>query len=152
MDLDATATLSVARDRVLEALADLGTYPAWLTIVGAAVPAPARQGDTGPAWAVDLVARVGPLSRRKRVRMVRTHLDGPGGVVRFERSEQDGRAHNDWVLTARAATASADGAATDVALRLHYGGGARIPGADHLLGQEVRRAGARLEAFLARSG
>lgn len=148
MDLRADASLDVPMASVFAALADLGTYPSWLTIVGAAVPAEALTGDPGPAWAVDLVGRIGFVVRRKRVRMVRADCDDGAGTVRFERVEHDGRTHNDWILRA---AASPDGRLPDrtaVALHLHYGGSARVPGSDLLLGQEVRRAGARLEAYL----
>lgn len=152
MDLDATALLQVPVAPVFAALSDLATYPAWLSIVDRAVPAPAHEADAGdPAWVVDLVGRVGPLSRRKRVRMVRTGHDPDdrgGGAVRFERREHDGRDHNTWILTGRAEPGAADPATTEVALHIHYGGGARLFGADRLLRQEVQRAGARLQAHL----
>lgn len=130
-------------------LEDLSTYPSWLTIVGSATPAPAHPDDVGPAWAVEIVGRIGPLVRRKRVRMVRVDHDRVAGLVRFERQEHDGRSHNEWVLTGAAVRDPADEGNTDVTVGLHYGGSARIPGADLLLGQEVRRAGGRLASYLA---
>lgn len=130
-------------------LEDLATYPSWLTIVGSATPASSHPDDGGPAWAVEIVGRIGPLVRRKRVRMVRVGHDPAAGVVRFERHEHDGRSHNEWVLTGAAVQDPAGGGNTEVTVGLHYGGSARIPGADLLLGQEVRRAGGRLAAYLA---
>jgi len=147
VDLDATADLDLDRDRVFAALEDLATYPHWLTIVGAARPAPAHADDVGPAWSVELVGRIGPFTRTKRVRMVRTACDTTAGTVRFERVEHDGRTHNRWILTAEATPR--DGR-TRVHVHLHYGGGRTLPGADLLLRQEANRAGERLQRHLTR--
>ena len=76
----------------MDALADLGTYPAWLGLVTAAEP----DGDN--TWVVTLRARLGPLARSKRLRMVRTERSADS--VRFERREVDGRDHSEWVLSA----------------------------------------------------
>ena len=62
----------------MEALADLSTYPEWLALVTEAEP----QGDH--TWLVTLRARLGPLARSKRLRMVRTQLLDDS--VRFERA------------------------------------------------------------------
>ena len=146
MDLDAVAIVTASVSAVVGVLEDLATYPHWLTIVGAATPATRHDDDAGPAWAVDLVGRVGPLVKRKRVRMVRVAPDVEGGTVRFERSELDGRSHNEWILTGSASLSENGG--TVVRVGIHYGGGGGLPGADRLLRQEVRRAGDRLEAYL----
>lgn len=140
MDLDARATVRIEPVTVLAALADLGTYPHWLTIVAAARPA----GDD--AWDVDLRGRVGPFSKTKRVRMARTALDEGSGTVRFERRELDGRDHNAWVLTGEATPV--DTRTTGVHVHLHYGGGLLLPGADLLLRREVNDAGRRLQSYL----
>lgn len=154
VDFAAAASVTATPSEVMDVLEDLATYPSWLTIVGSASPAPAHPDDPGPAWAVEIVGRIGPLVRRKRVRMVRVDHDRAAGVVSFERHEHDGRSHNRWILTggATSTTPTADGASvtTDVTVDLHYSGTAWIPGADLLLGQEVRRAGRRLEEYLAR--
>ena len=149
VDLDAVADLDVGPDVVFAALEDLATYPHWLTIVGAAVPAPPHPDDTGPAWVVELVGRVGPFSRTKRVRMVRTAHDPAAASVRFERVEHDGRSHNAWVLTGTA-TPTAEG--SKVRVHVHYGGGRSLPGADLLLRQEAARAGGRLRSYLHETG
>lgn len=147
MDLDATADLAHDAATVLAALADLGSYPHWLTIVGAATPAAPHPDDGGrPAWHIELVGRVGPFTRTKRVRMLRTELDAVAGSVRFERVEHDGREHNEWILTGEAG--GEPGGRTAVRVHLHYGGGRTLPGADRLLRQETRRAGERLAAHL----
>jgi hypothetical protein len=148
VDLDATADLDIAPGGVFSALEDLASYPHWLTIVGAATPAPAHADDTGPAWFVELVGRVGPFTKTKRVRMVRTGHAPADGTVRFERVEHDGRTHNVWVLTGQA-TPTAPGR-TKVHVHLHYGGGRSLPGADLLLRQEANKAGERLQRHLQR--
>src|SRR5688500_11916467 len=93
--------LDAAPARVFAEVADLGTYPRWLGIVHAAVPASAGDAgdEVGPAWSVEIGARLGPLRRTKRVRMVRVVCDEPT-AVRFERVEDDGREHSAWVLQA----------------------------------------------------
>lgn len=146
MDLTGDARLPAPPERVFAEVADLAGYPAWLSIVRAAVPDPPRPDDPGPAWLVELGARVGPFTRTKRVRMVRVE-HRPPEHARFERREGDGRPHGAWVLDAALAPA-ADGG-TALRMHLHYGGGAWLPGLDLVLGQEVRRAGRRLAGRLA---
>ena len=149
MDLDATADLEADVASAFAALGDLATYPQWLGIVGAARPVEAHAADGGrPAWMVDLVGRVGPFTRTKTVRMVRTGHDEARGTVRFERREHDGRDHNPWILTGEARPHLSEPGRTSVHVHLHYGGGRSLPGADLLLRQEARRAGERLEAHL----
>ena len=140
MDLDARAALDADPDEVFGALADLATYPHWLTIVASATPEP----GTGDTWSIELAGRIGPFTKRKRVRMVRTEADEVARTVRFERREQDGRHHNEWVLTG-STTPDAK-----VHVHLHYGGGRTLPGADLLLRQEVRSAGEKLQRHLDR--
>ncbi|MDQ1396052.1 MAG: hypothetical protein QOG64_1311 [Acidimicrobiaceae bacterium] len=148
MRLTASAPLSAAPEAAYGALADLGTYPGWLGIVRSAVPVAAVAGETGPAWSVDLGARVGPLWKTKRVRMVRVEARVPK-LVRFERVEHDGRSHSPWVLTGEV---EVDERGTLVTVDLFYGGNRWLPLADRLLRDEVAKAGARLEAHLAKSG
>ncbi|HMQ28154.1 MAG TPA: hypothetical protein PKA98_19350, partial [Acidimicrobiales bacterium] len=91
MGMDVTETLDVAAgpEALFAWVATLDRYPDWLDIVARAEPAPAHDGDPGPAWLVDLRGRLGPLSRAKRLRMVRTRHEPPGRAV-FERRELDG--------------------------------------------------------------
>jgi len=147
VDVDAAADLPVPSARAFASLADLGTYPAWLGIVQQAVPAEADARDEGPAWWVDLGAKLGPLRRTKRVRMVRTDAEEPIRV-RFERVEHDGRPHPAWILTGTLEQRGA--AACHLVMHLHYGGSRSLPVADLVLAAEVRRAGGRLAAMLAK--
>lgn len=150
MDLTARASIAAPYERVFDAVCDLATYPSWLTIVGGAVSDSPHPDDAGPAWAVELVGRLGPLTTKKRVRMVRVARDDAAGRTRFERHEYDGRTHNDWILSA-AATPHTDGHLTDVVIELHYGG-PTVPGVDLLLRRDARSAGRNLETYLTERG
>ena len=140
--MDLTATLATAADptSLYTWIDDLGRYPQWLDIVPAATPAPAVDGDPGPAWFVTLRGKLGPLARAKRLRMVRTEHD-PHQRVRFERREDDGREHSPWVLTGD--VAATDEGAT-LTMRLHYGGSLWVPMLDRVLTGEIERSRPRL--------
>ena len=125
---------------------DLGRYPRWLDLVPRADPAPAEKGDPGPAWLVDLRARIGPLARSKRLRMVRTVHRAPS-LARFERLEHDGREHTAWVLQATV-VAVGDGASR-LTMHLHYGGGMFGPVLERKLHDEVLKSRPRLLALVA---
>ena len=144
MDFTARASLHCPPERVFEEVADLSGYPEWLGMVQQAEPAPPHPDDAGPAWAVELGARLGPITPTKRVRMVRTEWTAPAHA-RFERAEHDGREHNPWVL---AADVEPDGQGSRLTMHLHYGGGFNLPFVEQLLKEEVARAGERLEARL----
>lgn len=149
MTVEVTATLRTDAspadlDRVV---ADLARYPEWLDIVAAAAPAPAAEGDPGPAWLVDLRGQIGPLRRSKRLRMVRSRYR-PGVEVRFERREIDGRQHSPWTLDCTIVT---DGPATTLTMGLHYGGTLWVPLLDRLLRDEIERSKVRLGALVDRA-
>ena len=104
--------------RLFAEVESLDDYPTWMPLAHR-VEAAGAEGDQ-PAWQVELRARVGPLARSKRLRMVRTEHDASAGRVVFERREVDGRRHSAWVLRAEVAAAT-DGATLHMSL--HYGGG-----------------------------
>jgi hypothetical protein len=141
VDLDARAAIDADPDAAFAALADLTTYPRWLTIVATAMPV---RDET---WDIELAARIGPFTRTKRLRMVRTGHDATRRTVRFERREDDGPTDNEWILTAEATTTTATATRTAVRVQLHYGG-TLFPGADLVLKRDVDRAGERLERYL----
>lgn len=105
------ATVEASADTTRTALADLTTYPEWLSLVSAVT---ANDDDS---WFVTLKARLGPLARSKRLRMVR---DGTGDEIRFVREETDGRDHAAWNLSA--AVDPVDDERCRATVRLHYGG------------------------------
>ncbi|HKY14011.1 MAG TPA: SRPBCC family protein [Microthrixaceae bacterium] len=154
MDVDATLACEAPADAVYDVVSDLGRYPEWLDIVGAAASAPAAPGESGPAWTIDLKAQVGPFRRTKRLRMSRVVADAPE-AARFERRELDGRRHSPWVLDVRIVPTDSIGASNDEAspsvtlqMHLHYGGGLWLPVLDRLLGDEIERSRPRLTALL----
>ena len=119
MDVTASLDAPCAPDRLFALVDRLDDYPAWMPLahrVGAAEP----DADGRPAWDVELRARVGPLARSKRLRMVRTTHDAATGTAVFERNETDGRRHSPWVLRA---TVSGEGTGSRLDMHLHYGGG-----------------------------
>lgn len=153
MRVRATSALGAPVAAVRGVVEDLSRCPEWLSFVLSARPDPAEQSDPGPAWLVELGARVGPVRRSKRVRMVRVSEPGRGSsragevaVARFERREADGRQHSDWVLTVHVAPGPDGGSIVDG--ELFYGGRAWLPGLDLLVARELRAAGARLAALL----
>lgn len=119
---------------------DLGRYPEWLGLVSRAEPVEPHPDDEGPAWSIDLRARIGPLARAKRLRMVRTVHDAPRRAT-FERREHDGRSHSPWILRAEV---EGDGDPSRLVMRLHYGGTLFGSVADRLLRDEIDRSRPRL--------
>lgn len=142
--MDVTETLDVAAppEALFSWVETLDRYPDWLDIVTRAEAAPAADGDPGPAWLIDLKGRLGPLSRAKRLRMVRTEHSAPTRAV-FERREVDGRAHSPWVLDA---TVDVVGDGARLTMRLHYGGGLWGPVLERMLRDEVEHSRPRLAA------
>src|SRR4051812_36174526 len=67
VDVVAETDLPCSPSELFTWVDDLARYPDWLEIVAKAEPlggvADATTGDAGPAWAVDLRARLGPLAR-----------------------------------------------------------------------------------------
>ena len=131
-------------ESVSSALADLTTYPEWNDLVAAAEPAPAADGDPGPAYWMTLRARLGPFARSKQLRMIRTH--STADLVRFERLELDGREHASWIM--EAATQPAAGGGSNVELMLRYDGGLWTAALEGVLASSIDRATTRLPAFL----
>ncbi len=118
MDVHAELSAQCGPDELFGWVDDLDRYPAWTTLIHRVE----RTADTAggpPAWNVELRARLGPMARSKRLRMVRTVHDRPSGAV-FERAELDGRSHSPWVLTVELTQRGEF--VTDLAVDLHYGG------------------------------
>lgn len=146
MDLEAELVAPCAPEALYGLVDDLSNYPRWMGIVTRAeLLDEDLQGP--PAWAVDLRARLGPLARSKRLRMVRTVHDG--ARVRFERAEHDGRTHSPWVLAVD--VESVDGGSR-LTMNLHYGGGLFGPMLERLLRDEIERSRTRLLALVTTDG
>ena len=143
MDIELFADVGADPAAVAEIVADLGTYPRWLTLVSDSQPAPAHPNDQGPAWNVTLTAGVGPLRITKQVRMVRTTHQPT--KVRFDRFEHDNQPHPAWILQVALHPTEAG---THLTVHLHYAGAPPIPGLDHLMKREATTAATRLETLL----
>ncbi len=143
MDITAQLDAPCSPDVLHAWIDDLARYPQWLTIVPRAVAVDPDPGDLAPAWSIDLRGKVGPLSRSKRLRMVRTSSDAQEVV--FERRELDGQKHAAWILRAKL-TPNAGG--TNLAMELHYSGGLWEPLVERLLRDEIDGSKQRLLALL----
>jgi hypothetical protein len=119
---------------------DLSRYPDWLEIV------PRAEADGDGEWFVDLRGRLGPLARSKRLRMARVDLV-EGRAVRFERRENDGRQHAEWVLEAEV---SADPGGSRLSMDLRYDGGFGGRLLERMLRDEIERSRPRLLALVSR--
>lgn len=142
MQQEFQASVAAPGDRVFAVLADLSHYDELLGIVHQVVADDSEAGDE-PAWWVTLRAKLGPLARSKRLRMVRT-VNQPDQLVRFERRETDGRQHSAWTLDARI-DPNADGSGTVVTMGLDYGGRLWSGVLDGVLQSQVDSAAANLE-------
>lgn len=139
VDRRISATVSASPAETIAALADLSTYPSWLSLVHGAEPI------DDETWNVTLRARLGPLARSKRLRMRRTHLDEAS--VRFERDEVDGRDHAAWELEATVAPQDAGGG-SDVVVHLHYSGALWSTPLEIALASFEGSAADRLDSYL----
>jgi hypothetical protein len=141
VDITADVELDAEPSLVRVWIADLDRYPAWLSILAKADPL--DDSDASKAWAVELRAKVGPLARSKRLRMVRT-IDEPEHL-RFERAETDGRQHARWTLDVHLAPT---GTGSHLTMVLHYGGGFGGGIVERLLDDEIESSKARLRSML----
>ncbi len=143
MDITASLEAPCAAEQLFELVDDLSTYPQWNGLVHSAV----REPGDGSAWDVELRARLGPLARSKRLRMVRTIRDVQNFRVVFERDQADGRNHSPWVLDA--SIVEHDGLSR-LTMRLHYGGGLWTGGAlERVLAEQITSGRERLLQLVA---
>jgi hypothetical protein len=143
MDITESLEAPCAAKQLFELVDDLSTYPQWNGLVHSAEREP---GDE-PVWNVELRARLGPLARSKRLRMVRTVRDADTFAVTFERDEEDGRNHSPWVL---AATISERDGLSTLVMDLHYGGSLWTGGAlERVLADQITSGRERLLELLA---
>jgi len=149
VDLRASLDADCSPEVLFAWVGALDTYDRWLDIVPRTSTAPAEDGDPGPAWDVTLRARLGPLARSKRLRMVRTQhrppATGEPGRAVFERRETDGREHSTWRLTA---TAEPTAMGSRLLMDLHYGGSLWVPLLDRALQGEIESSRGRLRSLV----
>lgn len=140
MDVTATLDADCTPDVLMAVVRDLDRYPEWLSILPRT---DAEVGSDPATWSVELRAKIGPLARSKRLRMVRT-VDDPAHV-RFERVEVDGKSHSPWVLDAAVAPLER-GSRLEVSL--HYGGALGGGVVERLLRDEIESSRSRLRALV----
>jgi hypothetical protein len=146
MDIAASMDAPASADRVFSFVDELTGYPRWMPLAHR-VSEPTTDPDGSPAWDVEIRARLGPLARSKRLRMVRTGHDTDGRRVRFERRERDGRRHSPWILDAQVVE-TAGGSRLE--MRLHYGGALWGGGLmERVLADQITSGRARLLELLA---
>jgi len=125
----------------------LDAYPEWTGLVHRVSPDGGAGAEAAPAeaWSVELRARIGPLARSKRLRMVRV-ASTPAGEYRFVREERDGKQHSTWELTAVVESiGTAKAPRTRLVMTLFYGGANWAGGlAERTLEDEVRKSKAKL--------
>ncbi len=140
MDLTATLDAQCRLQDLRPWVEDLDRYPQWLSIVPSAT---VEAECEPPAWSVELRAKIGPIARSKRLRMVRT-LDDPDHL-RFERVELDGRRHSPWVLDVKLHPISEG---TRLEMALHYGGSFGAGLFERLLEQEIESSKRTLRSLV----
>jgi hypothetical protein len=135
-----SAELPAAAEPVYDLVSDLATYPRWLGLVSKV------DSDGEGAWWVTLRAKLGPLARSKRLRMERV-TPQPRGQVRFERREQDGRVHANWVLDVAVMEIGDD--RSRLTMNLSYDGGLWSRPLEIVLKRQVDDAVPRLRELVA---
>jgi Polyketide cyclase / dehydrase and lipid transport len=143
MDVTASLEAPCAAERLFELVDDLSTYPQWNGLVHSAVAEPGEDA----VWDVQLRARLGPLARSKRLRMVRTVRDAEHFAVTFEREQADGRNHSPWVL---GATIAEEAGLSTLTMHLHYGGSLWTGGVlERVLAEQITSGRERLLQLVA---
>ncbi len=147
MDVHASLTAPCDADVLFGLVDDLAIYPHWVDLVHRADPLSQGEWDvvSDAVWQVELRARIGPLARSKRLRMMRTEHDVIARHVVFTRSEADSRRHSAWVLTADVKPADSG---SELTMLLHYGGGLWTGGVlERALADQITNGRARLAAL-----
>jgi Polyketide cyclase / dehydrase and lipid transport len=143
VDVHAELLAPCSPDRLFAWVDDLSNYPQWMRL---AHRVEADVDGVQPAWRVELRARLGPMARSKRLRMVRSERTSPTRVT-FTREENDGRTHSPWVLTA---DVEATETGSRLKVHLHYGGGLWTGGLmERALTDEIERGRVALGELVA---
>jgi hypothetical protein len=118
---------------------DLAQYPSWMGLVHTVVP----EGEG--VWQVELRGKIGPFARSKRLRMIQVETSEPHHI-RFERQENDGRSHSDWVLDAQVTEV---GSASTLNMTLRYSGRLFSSVVERALHDEIEASKQRLRELVA---
>ena len=132
-------------EKVFETLRDLIIFQTLLEFVDSVEPETSESDSELAAWQVTLRARIGPLSRMKRLRMVRTKNITNSHII-FSREETDGKDHADWTL--KIGLSSLDAKESTIALEIAYGGKLWSGSVDKALYSEIESAQKKLDEIL----
>ena len=139
MDIRVDVELPCSAAKILPFIDDLGQYPAWMGLVHTVVP----EGEG--VWQVELRGKIGPFARSKRLRMIQVETSEPHHI-RFERQENDGRSHSDWVLDAQVTEV---GSASTLNMTLQYSGRLFSSVVERALHDEIEASKQRLRKLVA---
>lgn len=139
MDIRVDVNLPCSAKELLPFIDDLAQYPSWMGLVHTVVPE-----DEG-VWQVELRGKIGPFARSKRLRMIQVETSEPHHI-RFERQENDGRSHSDWVLDAQVTEV---GSASTLNMTLRYSGRLFSSVVERALHDEIEASKQRLRELVA---
>ena len=139
MDIRVDVELPCSVAKILPFIDDLAQYPAWMGLVHTVI----SEGED--VWQVELRGKIGPFARSKRLRMIQVETSEPHHI-RFERQENDGRSHSDWVLDAQVTEV---GSASTLNMTLHYGGRLFSNVVERALHDEIEASKQRLRNLVA---
>jgi hypothetical protein len=139
VDIRVDVNLPCSAKELLPFIDDLAQYPSWMGLVHTVVP----EGEG--VWQVELRGKIGPFARSKRLRMIQVETSEPHHI-RFERQENDGRSHSDWVLDAQVTEV---GSASTLNMTLRYSGRLFSSVVERALHDEIEASKRRLRELVA---
>ena len=139
MDIRVDVNLPCSAKELLPFIDDLAQYPSWMGLVHTVI----SEGED--VWQVELRGKIGPFARSKRLRMIQVETSEPHHI-RFERQENDGRSHSDWVLDAQVTEV---GSASTLNMTLRYSGRLFSSVVERALHDEIEASKQRLRELVA---
>jgi hypothetical protein len=139
VDIRVDVNLPCSAKELLPFIDDLAQYPSWMGLVHTVVP----EGEG--VWQVELRGKIGPFARSKRLRMIQVETSEPHHI-RFERQENDGRSHSDWVLDAQVTEV---GSTSTLNMTLRYSGRLFSSVVERALHDEIEASKQRLRELVA---
>jgi hypothetical protein len=139
MDIRVDVELPCSVAKILPFIDDLAQYPSWMGLVHTVI----SEGED--VWQVELRGKIGPFARSKRLRMIQVETSEPHHI-RFERQENDGRSHSDWVLDAQVTEV---GSASTLNMTLQYSGRLFSSVVERALHDEIEASKQRLRKLVA---
>jgi hypothetical protein len=139
VDIRVDVNLPCSAKELLPFIDDLAQYPSWMGLVHTVI----SEGED--VWQVELRGKIGPFARSKRLRMIQVETSEPHHI-RFERQENDGRSHSDWVLDAQVTEV---GSASTLNMTLQYSGRLFSSVVERALHDEIETSKQRLRKLVA---